>query len=160
MIDWSDIERRLAAHWDATPRAEEKMLSLAIGGISEGLLRNKMRGMADRAETRRLIKKLVRDGKLAASRQRHNRNRTAFTMISNPFAEKLRDECSRAFDIFYMSAGQSMTFDVSQRCDHLMMSIQEAVRAASFHLNGSKFLVELSDDCRELTISCVEEKEQ
>src|SRR5690554_1484433 len=120
MIDWSDIERRLAAHWDATPRAEEKMLSLAIGGISEGLLRNKMRGMADRAETRRLIKKLVRDGKLAASRQRHNRNRTAFTKISNPFAEKLRDECSGRFDIFYMRAGHSMTFDVSHWCYRLI----------------------------------------
>ena len=155
MIDWSYIERKLAAHWNATPRAEGKMLSLAIGGISEGILRNKMRPLM-RWEVDSLIEKMEKDGRLTISYERHGRNGTLFKKISNPFAEKLRDECFRAFDIFYMQSGEILSFDVSQPCDYLMLSIQDAVRAASFHQDDTKFLIELSDDCRDLRVSCVE----
>lgn len=154
--NWTNIKIKLRQAWDSRPDTERKILSWTKHGISEGRLVNKYRPKSDedRAELMETLKRMISEGSIEAKIKSHARSKIHFVTYQNTYTEKVELERRKVYDVFLLSEGQSVSFDVSQPCIYLLLDISDAVNALTGGGRGGVMQVTLSSDSKNITVFC------
>lgn len=160
--DWTKIKMRLQDIWDSTPPMEERIMQISRGGVTHGVLMNRIRPKteSERLALMEVIEKLVASGRLIRKKEPHGKNKIEVVTYFDSYTEKEKLERRKVFDIYSTPVGGFMEFDVSRECFILLADIRDMVNMCTWMHPHATFSVTLLDDAKILVVECISRAEE
>lgn len=153
-IDWNRIELILENFWNSIDPLEQRIIRICTGGVSEGVLRNKIRpkNPDESLRFKRKMAGLIYFGDLIVVEKKHGRRKSNVKYYECAFHANRQKQFRKIMDLMAIPVGARIEFDVSRRCDDLIMDIQEATRNIEWHMPGKELAASLSQDKKTLFV--------